>query len=204
MREIKPELVDANEHKLAILQYIPHQGLVKANRLLLILLFSLMTVIFLLGFFFLPADKMLDDFSERSGNTPIIYTVQNPVLSSEINILKGQLVGLISGSIESKLRTLEASIREGSVKSSLGTLHDLRNDVKVLQTYSAPSPIKAQIKNQIDDKLLKEVSQLKSLIYLTLTSCGLMIAAIGGFWIRNQYRLTHTSTVHRATLGRHK
>jgi len=62
----------------------------------------------------------------------------NPVLSAEVNNLKGQFVGLVSGSIESKLRTLEESVRLGTVSTALGTIEDLKNDVRVLRTYSEP------------------------------------------------------------------
>ncbi|MCK5188592.1 MAG: hypothetical protein KAR12_00890 [Methylococcales bacterium] len=203
MREIKSELVGAKERSIVVLTDTPqHQGLVKANRFLLLVASSLMVVVFVLGFFLLPSDDMLDNFNAKQEAIPAAYALQNPVLSAEINTLKGQLVGLVSGSIESKLRTLEESIRNGSVNTSLGTIQDLKNDVKVLRSYSVPE--KRVMQSQANEALLKEVSQLKSLIYLTLTSCGLMIAAIGGFWVRNHYRLVHPHSLSRAELGKHR
>ena len=203
MRAIKSELVGAKESSIVVLTDTPHhQGLVKANRLLLLVASSLMVVVFVLGFLLLPSDDMLDKFNEKQEKTSVTYTLQNPVLSAEINTLKGQLVGLISGSIESKLRTLEESIRVGSVNTSLGTIQDLKNDVKVLRSYSMPE--KKVEQSQANEALLKEVSQLKNLIYLTLTSCGLMIAAIGGFWVRNRFRLVHPRSLSRGELGKHK
>jgi len=202
MRVVKSGSNDAGgrQNDIVVLSNTPHfQGLVKANRMLLLLASSLMVIVFLLGFLLLPADNVLDSFKAKNNNVAVTYAVQNPVLSSEINNLKGQLVGLISGSIESKLRALESNIKQGSVTESLGTIQDLRNDVKVLQAYSVPE--KKVVSSQVNQALMEEVSQLKSLIYLTLTSCGLMIAAIAGFWVRNRYRLSHLDPVQTGELG---
>jgi hypothetical protein len=203
MQKIEPELVATNEHSIVVLKDTPqHQGLVKANRFLLLVASSLMVVVFLLGFLLSPATNMLDQIKNKKEAVSTGYVIQNPALSAEINTLKGQLVGLISGSIESKLRMLEENIRTGKVNSSLGTIQDLKNDVKVLQSYSVPST--KEIPNRANEALIKEVSHLKSLIYLTLTSCGLMIAAVGGFWVRNHYLLSHPKVISRAELGKHK
>ena len=200
MRKIKSEFVSAQERNIVVLTDTPqHQGLVKANRLLLLVASSLMVIVFVLGFLLLPADDMLDSFKPKQEVIPEVYAIQNPALTAEINTLKGQLVGLVSGSIESKLRTLEQSIRMGQRNTSLGTVQDLKNDVRVLRSYSEPE--KKQEQNLANETLLKEVSQLKTLIYLTLTSCGLMIAAIGGIWVRNHFCLSHSAPIQ---LGKHK
>jgi hypothetical protein len=107
--------------------------------------------------------------------------------------LKGQFVGLVSGSIESKLRSLEESIRQGSVSSSLGTIEDLKNDVKVLRTYSEPA--KKEKVTIANEQLMQEMSELKHLVYLTLASCGLMLAAVGGIWFKNRYRLPYKEAI---------
>ena len=200
MRKIKSEFVGAQEPNIVVLSDTPqHQGLVKANRLLLLVASSLMLIVFVLGFLLLPADDMLDNFKPEQEVIPEVYAIQNPALTAEINTLKGQLVGLVSGSIESKLRTLEQSIRMGQMNTSLGTIQDLKNDIRVLRSYS--EPVKKQGQAPANEALLKEVSQLKNLIYLTLTSCGLMIAAVGGIWVRNHYRLSHSAPIQ---LGKHK
>jgi hypothetical protein len=200
MRKIKSEFVGAEKRNIIILSNAPqHQGLVKANRFLLLVASSLMVIVFVLGFLLLPADDMLDNFKEKKKVIPDVYAMQNPALAAEINTLKGQLVGLVSGSIESKLRTLEESIRMGRMNTSLGTIQDLKNDVRILRSYSEPE--KKQGQNPANEALLKEVSQLKNLIYLTLTSCGLIIAAIGGVWVRNRYRLSRPASIQ---LGKHK
>ena len=190
MRQKKTEMMGVNDrHDIVFIQdSSKNQGLVKANRFLLLLASSLMVLVFLMGFFLVP-DGVRDGFKANNQAMSISYATQNPVLSDEINVLKGQLVGLISGSIEGKLRVLEDSVRSGSITDSLGTIQDLRSDLKVLKIYSKSEKVK--IKNQVNEKVLKEVSQLKNLIYLTLTSCGLMVAAIGGFWIRRHYHLGH-------------
>jgi len=185
---------------IAVLKSIPHHHeLVRANRFLLLLASILMVITFVMGFLLLPVTNAMDGIIIKEQRVATNYALQNPVLSTEINALKGQLVGLISGSIESKLRVLEKSIQSGQVNTSLGTIQDLKNDVKVLQAYSVPK--KNVSDHQVNEVLLKEVSQLKRLIYFTLTSCGLMIAAVGGFWVRRYYHLEGPGLIQKIIKG---
>ena len=172
-----------------VLQKIPsHHALMKVNRLLLTVICSLMVVVLVGGFLLVPADSFLTRYKNATANETYASEM-NPVFSAEVNALKGQLVGLVSGSIESKLNALEESIRVGSVASSIGTIEDLKNDLKVLRAYSEPAKKgKAVVSNE---QLMQEMSQLKRLIYLTIASCGLMLAAVAGIWIKNRNLLPY-------------
>ncbi|MFZ2171972.1 MAG: hypothetical protein WAW61_20315 [Methylococcaceae bacterium] len=184
---------DMHEKKseIVVLQRIPsHQGLMKVNRWLTAMVFFLMTVIVIAGFFMFPSNDVT-----RYKKSEVNLAEMNPVLSAEVNTLKGQFVGLVSGSIESKLRSLEESIRLGTVSNSLGTIEDLKNDVKVLRSYSEPAKKeKAVIANE---RLMQEMSELKRLIYVTLASCGLMLAAVAGIWFKNHFRLPYKEAIIR-------
>ncbi|KAF3977340.1 MAG: hypothetical protein HFP77_07720 [Methylococcales symbiont of Iophon sp. n. MRB-2018] len=188
---MKSGLVDVvAKRNIVVWQNLPqHQALVKANKILLLVLCSLMLVVLVLGFLILPKNDMLENYKASQNSKSVVYTINNPVLTNELNLLKGQFVGLVSGSIESKMRILEESIQMGHVNTSLGAIQDLKNDIKVLQSHF-PASVRREGKKQLSDRVLKEVSQLKDLIYLTLTSCGLIIAAIGGIWIKNNFRLS--------------
>lgn len=193
MPEINLDVVDNDTRALVALQVVQrHQALVKVNRFLLVLVFVLMSAVFGLGLVLLPQHHVLDGAQA--------VAVQNPVIAAEISTLKGQLFGLVSGSIESKLRSLEDSIRRGSVSDSLNTIEDLKSDVKVLSVYGSDGQAKSQdlVLNQ---RLIQELSDLKGLVYLTFVSCGLMIAAVAGIWLR-QRRLTH-HRFYKGFLGRH-
>ena len=184
---------DIHEKKseIVILQRIPsHQGLMKVNRWLMAMVFFLMTVIVIAGFFMVPTHHV-----RSFKKSEVTVAEMNPVLSAEVNTLKGQFVGLVSGSIESKLRTLEESVRLGTVSTALGTIEDLKNDVKVLRSYSEP-PKKEKVALS-NEQLMQEMSELKRLIYLTLGSCGLMLAAIAGIWFKNHYRLSYKEAIVR-------
>ncbi|TRW97956.1 hypothetical protein [Candidatus Methylobacter oryzae] len=172
-----------------VLQRIPsHHELMKVNRLLLMIVCALMVVILIAGFLLFPTDNFISNYKKVTA-TETYAAEMNPVLSSEVSALKGQLVGLVSGSIESKLNALEESIRVGSVSSSIGTIEDLKNDLKVLRAYSEPAKKgNATVSNE---QLMLEMSQLKRLIYLTIASCGLMLAAVAGVWIKNRNRLPY-------------
>jgi len=177
--------------EIVILQRIPsHQGLMKVNRWLMAMVFFLMTVIVIAGFFMFPANNVTS-FKKSE----VTIAEMNPVLSAEVNTLKGQFVGLVSGSIEGKLRTLEESIRLGTVSKSLGTIEDLKNDVKVLRSYSEPA--KKEKVALSNEQIMQEMSELKRLIYVTLASCGLMLAAVAGVWFKNRYRLPYKEAIIR-------
>ncbi|OAI19686.1 MULTISPECIES: hypothetical protein [Methylomonas] len=192
MPEINPD--DANTDKHAIV-YLPgahrDQALIKANRFLLMLVTALTAAVFLLGLVLLPRQNLLNEIQKNQA-VSMAYATQNPALSAEISALKGQLFGLVSGSIESKLRSLEDNIKRGSVADSLDTIRDLKGDVKILASYSgsgdaaSAKPGEALVVNQV---LVQELEDIKDLIYLTFVSCGLMIAAVAGVWLRGRRRL---------------
>ncbi len=175
-----------------VLQHIPsHHALMKVNRLLLAVVCSLMAVVFIAGFLLFPTDDFITRYKTATA-TETYAAEMNPVFSAEVNALKGQLVGLVSGSIESKLNALEASLRIGPVSNSIDTIEDLKKDLKILRSYSGPArKEKAVISNE---QLMQEMSQLKQLIYLTIASCGLMLAAVAGIWIKNRNRLPYKET----------
>lgn len=200
MPEINPDEVTSDKREIVYLRAVdPHQALVKANRVLLLLVMGLMAAVFVLGFVLLPRQNLLTEIQKQQ-TMSAVYATQNPALSAEISALKGQLFGLLSGSIESKLRTLEENIKKGSVADSLDTIRDLKGDVKILTTYSIDSPARAD-GAVVNQALIKELNDVKDLVYLTFVSCGLMIAAIAGVWLRNRYRLTHQRS-GQAYIGR--
>jgi hypothetical protein len=195
MRKTDPEDLNANNRQSVVLlnDFQRQYSLVKVNRALLLLLAVLMTLVVMMGFLLLPSYDISDKLPEQQKISTSVQALKTPGLSQEIDILKGQLVGLVSGSIESKLRILEQSIRSGSLATSLGAIEDIKNDVKVLRSYSQPRTVESISPEvtQLNQKLIDELSQLKRLIYLTLGSCGVMIAAIAGFWLRNRFRLEY-------------
>ena len=183
--------IHETKSEIVVLQGIPsHQGLMKVNRWLMAVVFFLMTVIVIAGFFIFPANGVT---SYKKSEAAIAE--MNPVLSAEVKTLKGQFVGLVSGSIESKLRSLEESIRLGTVSTALGTIEDLKNDVKVLRSYSEPA--KKENVALSNEQIIQEMSELKRLIYVTFASCGLMLTAVAGIWFKNRYRLPYKEAIIR-------
>jgi hypothetical protein len=185
-----------NKTKLVVLHEIPnHQNLVKANRWLLFTVFFLMSVIVVGGLFLFPREDVTSYQKVATATTNNNYQV-NPVLSAEVNALKGQFVGLVSGSIESKLRTLEESVRLGTAPDSLLTIEELRSDIQALRAYSN-MPDSNKVAGVANDKLVHEMSELKGLVYLSLASCGLMLVAVAGIWIKSRKRLPHKENIPR-------
>ncbi len=187
VRDKNAETHSQRKQNVLILQdNASQQSLVKVNRYLLYMVMSLMTVVFLLSFLLWPAQDPLDSIKVSTQHLQQV----NPAISAEINTLKGQVVGLVGGSIESKLRILEESLKAGSVNNAMGAIQDLKRDVKMLQAYSEPVASKEPVAlaNEI---LLEELTHLKNLLYLTLASASLMFAAVAGVWVRKQYLLAH-------------
>jgi len=181
---------------LVVLHAIPsYQNLVKANRWLLFAVFFLMSVIVVAGLFLFPNNDDLTD--KKLAATKTYNNQMNPELSAEVNVLKGQFVGLVSGSIESKLRALEDSVRLGTTPDSLLTIEDLRSDIRALRVYSdAPSnDVKAAVVP--NERLIAEMSDLKRLVYLSLASCGLLLVVVAGIWVKSRHRLPYKEIITR-------
>ncbi|MDD2724235.1 MAG: hypothetical protein PHH59_09480 [Methylovulum sp.] len=191
---------NTTQSEIVVLQSVPsHQQLMKTNRWLLKGVFFLMTVIFIGGFLLLPDNDFLANYQKVTAAD--VAADSNPQLSAEVNTLKGQVVGLVSGSIESKLRSLEESLLTGTLNASLGTIEDLKNEVKILRTYSEPAK-PASVASVSNVQLMQEMSQLKRLVYWTLASCSLMVAAVAGIWVRNIKKLPLKENIIRY-FGRH-
>lgn len=192
MREINPKGVKTQSKNVLILQENPKQQLVKVNRYLLYLVAVLMTLVVVMGFLLVPSENPL-----ATVKTPIIQAQKvTPVLSDEINLLKSQMTGLVSGSIESKLRTLEESVRAGRVNNALEAIQDLKRDVRMLPTHSVSAVAVSEPAKVANDVLLEEVSHLKKLIYLTLASVSLMVTAVACVWVKRRHQLTHQRTAY--------
>jgi hypothetical protein len=165
-----------------------HQQLVKTNRLLVGAVFLLMVIVLVVGFVFVPSSDVVKSVNKINAAN-IAAQGMNPAVSAEVNTLKGQLIGLLSGSIEGKLKALETSIKSGMVDNSLGTIADLKNDIKALRSYSEPSKKSEAMVSNV--QLAEEVSHLKHLIYASLASCGLMFVAAAGVWVKYRKRLPY-------------
>lgn len=186
--------------QLLVLPKTPSQQplMVMQRRLLLRGVLFVMSFIFIAGFLWQPKRDFLHDYQQVTAKDNAIANA-NPPLSTDINTLKGQFVGLVSGSIEGKLRTLEESLKTGAVTHSLGTIEELKTDVKMLRLYAEPVNSTPQTTaNPVSTvQLMQEMSQLKRLIYWTFASCGLMLAAVAGVWLRHLKKLPSKETIVR-------
>lgn len=198
-----------NVRNIAVLDSVTQLSVLKMNRLVLAIIIGLMATVVYMGVLLMPTNEIVPPPVQV--HKPVeLYDVQmNPVISAEVDALKSQLVGLVSGSIESKLKILEEGLRTGTIsETGLDTIAALKEDLIVLKTYSAtgagrliaskylPQPI-----NRAEAKALaEEVSQLRELVTFLITSCGLMFAAIAGVWVRKRYALTSDTAEQKKIL----
>lgn len=175
-----------------------YQQLVNTNRLLVGAVFALMVIVFILGLVFVPGSDIVNSY-KKINTVTMAAQGMNPAVSAEVNNLKGQLIGLVSGSIESKLKTLEDNIKTGTLNGSLGTIQDLKNDVEVLRSYSEPLKKTEVVVSTV--QLAEEVTHLKHLIYTSLASCALMFVAAAGVWVKYRSRLPYKE-IKKGYLGK--
>lgn len=188
-----------NVRNIAVLNSVTQLSVLKMNRLVLAVITGLMSMVVFMGILLMPVNEIVK--SPEVHKPVALYDVQmNPVISAEVDALKSQLVGLVSGSIESKLKILEEGLRTGTISEiGLDTIHALQDDLVVLKTYSETGAGRLIAQKYLQQStaaerveakaLAEEVSQLKNLVHLLIASCGLMLAAIAGVWVRRRYAL---------------
>ena len=186
---------------LAVLNSATQLSVLKMNRLVLAMIIGLMLAVIYMGMLLMPEEITIKQPAVAVKAAELYDVQMNPVLFAEDDALKSQLVGLVSGSIESKLKILEKSLHNGTIsETGLDTIRALHDDLVVLKTYSETGAgrlivqkyLQQPTKNVETIALAEQVSQLKGLVSLLITSCGLMLAVIGGVWVRRQYLLEHS------------
>jgi len=183
---------------MTVLNSATQLGVLKMNRLVLAIIIGLMATVVYLGALLIPTKEIISSPVQAHKSVQLYDIQMNPVISAEVDALKSQLVGLVSGSIESKLKILEEGLRTGTItETGMDTIRALQEDLLVLKTYSETGAGRLiaqkylQQPNNLEAKsLAEEVSQLRGLVHFLIVSCGLMLAAIAGVWVRKRYVLT--------------
>lgn len=161
----------------------------------MVLLFGMlllsMYLLFHAGLFFKHFE---DKLRAESGDTAKIR-IYNQQLAS----LQERMTGFIAGSVEAKLRTLEHSVASGTVGAQeIRMFEELRNELKLLETYSAGRSGNLTDQARLDHprlqaspdfaapdpngELLREILQLKVLFYFSIASCSLVGAMVCAYW----------------------
>lgn len=183
---------------IAVINSATQLSVLKMNWLVLAVMTGLMVAVVYMGALLMPENKLFNGSVQVHKSVELYEIPMNPVISAEVDALKSQLVGLVSGSIESKLKILEEGLQTGTIaETGLETIRALQEDLVVLKTYSATgagrliAPKYAQPFNKETIALAEEVSQLRELVHFLIASCGLMFAAVGGVWVRKRYALAN-------------
>jgi hypothetical protein len=199
MSDLRKKKENNKVRKVAVLNSGTQLSVLKMNRLVLAVIISLMATVVFMGILLIPENEIVSRTAQVHKSTELYDVQMNPVISAEVDALKSQLVGLVSGSIESKLKTLEDGLKAGTISEiGLDTIESLKDDLVVLKTYSETGAGRLiakkylqQVNTVENKKLAQEVSQLRSMIYFLITSCGLMVAAVASIWVRRKYTLIH-------------
>ncbi|MGH8477513.1 MAG: hypothetical protein ACRER2_17405 [Methylococcales bacterium] len=138
--------------------------------------------------------------SEFPGNlqSGFLSSPSNFVLR-DVELIKGQMNLLITGSMESKFAQLETSLKSGIIsRRDLATLQELKENLAVLKAYSVQNastaatlpatptvPVPASLGS---DRVLQEISNIRKMFYISIISWGGLIVVIAGTWLRSHYR----------------
>ena len=141
-----------------------------------------------------------------------------PEVYQKVEMLKGKMDTLVTGSMENKINRLENNLSSGVIrKSDLVTIQELKTDLQILKTYSEQNSISSlamtggkrgtrglSASNMISypDELLQEISNMKNLFYLSIASCGFLVVVVSGAWLYSSARLKQIrgTTIYRQTL----
>lgn len=188
---------------LAVVNSETQLSVLTMNRWVLTMLLGLMAIIIVMSALLIPKeDTATQQLAQVSKQVELYDVRMNPVLSAEVDALKSQLVALVSGSIESKLKILEDALINGTINlTGLETIRALQSDLLVLKTYSETGAGRLIVKQYLPQDshieslaLAQQVSQLKGLVYFLISSCGIMVAVIGGVWVRKRYALGYENS----------
>jgi len=156
-----------------------------------------MYLLFHAGLFF---KRFEDQLRAESGDTAKIR-----IYNAQLESLQDRMTGFIAGSVETKLRALENSVAAGTVGAQeIRMFEELKNELKLLETYSAGKSGNFTDQTRLDHprfqaapgfgqpvpngELLREVLQLKILLYFSIASCGLFGAMVCGYWWQQHSR----------------
>lgn len=137
MSDLRRKTENNKVRNMAVLNPVTQLSVWKMNRLVLAIIISLMATVVFMGMLLMPENEIVPKTTQVHKSTELYNVQMNPVISAEVDALKSQLVGLVSGSIESKLNTLEEGLKAGTITEiGLDTIEALKDDLVVLKTYS--------------------------------------------------------------------
>lgn len=168
------------------------------NALLLVLGFALFIVLLLLV---MPAKRILDRYEARLTDSPA-STSKLDGYSAETEKLQKKVLDLVTTSIETRLRGIEADILANQITpAKLQALEELRQELRILAAYTrenASDPDAMVIRGGVPlsnaralseeqkREMREEIAQLKNLFYVSLVSCGAMALLAGGYWLQTR------------------
>jgi len=130
--------------------------------------------------------------------------------NQKLEELQDRMTVFVADSVETKLKTLEKNVTDGSVGTQeIKILEDLKGEVKLLEKYSSGKGGRLTDSSRLDHPrfqitpgtqsttssgdLLYEISQMKRLLYLSIASCGFVGFLIGGYWWQSNSRIKRFS-----------
>lgn len=170
-------------------------------------LFLLVSMLAISMYLFLHTSQLLDRFQGGFGKLESGDTAKIRQYNEKLESLQDRMTVFIADSVENRIGLLEKSVEKGSVGSQeIKTLEDLKSELRLLESFAAGKRGDLTDTSLLDharfhttpgsrnsagnEELLGELVRVKSLLYFSLASCGLMAAMIGGYcyWWRMQTR----------------
>ena len=153
----------------------------------------------------LSTSQILGRIQVRLAQVEDSDTVRIRQYNQKLENLQDRMTVFVADSVETKLKSLEKNVTEGSVGAQeIKILEELKGEVKLLESYSYGKGGKLTDSSRLDHPrfqitpgtqntsssgdLLYEVSQMKRLLYLSIASCGFVGFLVGGYWWQSTTR----------------
>ena len=135
--------------------------------------------------------------------------------------LQERMTAFIADSVENRLRSLEKNIQAGEVGTQdIRNFEELRNELKLLESYAAGNGGNLTDSSRLEHPrfqvtpgtkdvganrdMIAELVQLKTLLYISIASCGVVAFMVGGYWWQSSAKVKRlqSAPVHRPLLLR--
>ena len=132
--------------------------------------------------------------------------------NEQLALLQERMTAFIADSVENRLHTLEKNVASGEVGAQdIPNFEELRNELKLLETYADGKAGNLTDSSRLEhprfqvtpgtqggvanSDMIAELVQLKTLLYLSIASCGMVALMVGGYWWQ------HSSKIKRLQSG---
>lgn len=142
--------------------------------------------------------------------------------NQQLASLQERMTAFIADSVENRLHALEKNIEAGDVGTQdIRNFEELRNELKLLESYAGGKAGNLTDSSRLEHPrfqvtpgtqgavvngdMIAELIQLKTLLYISIASCGMVAFMMGGYWWQSNAKVKRLqSTISKPPLLIHR